>query len=131
MTAKIFPNSETFRLMSVFESHPMGISKSALLQKFYSDFGTCSPMRRMTLEIRLNKVLQRLRARIESNHGSLKFCRKSKIWTLSGTPTRKVSLKFIRQNHDDVQNYSIQEYFDSADVGLHGRYLASCSSINP
>lgn len=73
---------ETTRLLNLLESCPGGLTKAEILESFYDDFTRSSPLRRSSLEVRLNKLLQRSRRRVRPHGGDIAFDRHTRLWRI-------------------------------------------------
>lgn len=73
---------ETARLMTLLGSRPEGLTKPEILEAFYEDYARSSPLRKSSLEVRLNKLLQRSRRRIRLHGADVAFDRLTRRWRL-------------------------------------------------
>lgn len=70
----------TARLVRALAGHPGGLPKADLLVLFYPDYPRASNLRRSSLEVCLNKLLQRARARYAPLGVVISFDRASRRW---------------------------------------------------
>lgn len=70
----------TTRLVQILALHPDGLTKEDLLEKFYVGFQGSSELRRASLQVCLNKLLQRARARFRAQGLDVVYIRASRRW---------------------------------------------------
>lgn len=70
----------TARLVRALAGHPEGLRKPDLLVLFYPDYPRASNLRRGSLEVCLNKLLQRARSRYAPYGVVIAFDRASRRW---------------------------------------------------
>lgn len=75
-------NLATGRLLTILAQCPDGFEKNQLLKLYYPDFGEASFQRQLSLEVCLNKIIQRARARYQLFGVDIHFCKRSRRWRI-------------------------------------------------
>jgi hypothetical protein len=82
---------QTALIFDLLVQYAEGLSKEELLETFYEDYRTSSLQRRASLAVRMNKLLQRARARFRSVGLDVAFDAPTRRWRASMGDTLRIS----------------------------------------
>ena len=79
---------QTAKVLALLAGSQSGLTKEEILDGFYADYATSSAQRRASLTVRLNKLLQRARARFQPLGVDVAFDGPTRRWTVRACDVR-------------------------------------------